>query len=83
LTWHEALTVRGATASSLVLVRMLYLLATRIFAWLVLLSRSSTAKEAEILILRHEVALLRQQVATPRPSWPDRAMLAVSASGEN
>ena len=58
---------------------MLYLLATRIFAWLVLLSRSSAAKEAEILILRHEVAMLRRQVATPRAGWPDRALLAALA----
>jgi putative transposase len=51
-----------------VLVRLLYLAITRIFAWLVLLSRSTAAKNAEILILRHEVALLRRQVTTPKPA---------------
>jgi putative transposase len=58
---------------------MLYLLITRIFAWLVLLARSSAAKDTEILILRHEVAVLRRQITTPRPDWPDRALLARSA----
>jgi hypothetical protein len=58
---------------------MLSLIATRIFAWLALLARSSAAKDVEILILRHEAAVLRRQVATPRPSWPDRALLAVLA----
>jgi len=61
------------------LVRMLYLLATHIFAWLVLLARSSAAKDVEILILRHEVAVLRRQITTPRPGWSDRALLAALA----
>jgi hypothetical protein len=58
---------------------MLYLIATRIFAWLVLLSPSSAAKEAEILILRHEVAILRRQVTAPKATWPNRALLAALA----
>ncbi|MED7827856.1 integrase [Streptomyces chiangmaiensis] len=61
------------------LVRMVYLFATRVFAWLVLLCRSSAAKDAEILILRHELAVLRRQVRVPRPAWPDRALLATLA----
>ncbi|HEU0127617.1 MAG TPA: hypothetical protein VFQ48_03300 [Pseudonocardiaceae bacterium] len=58
---------------------MLYLLVTRIVAWLVLLARSSAAKDVEILILRQEVAVLRRQITTPRPGWPDRALLAALA----
>jgi putative transposase len=64
---------------SRVLVRMLYLIATHVFAWLVLLSRTSAAKNVEILILRHEVAVLRRQITTPRPGWSDRALLAALA----
>ena len=57
-------------------VRMLYLVVTRIFAWLALMCRSSAAKDVEILVLRHEVAVLRRQVAAPKPTWPERALLA-------
>ncbi|MFT9474554.1 hypothetical protein [Streptomyces sp. 11-1-2] len=59
------------------LVRLVYLIGTRTFAWLFLMSRSSAAKNAEILILRHELAVLRRQVTAPKPGWPDRALLAV------
>ncbi|GAA3367075.1 hypothetical protein GCM10017744_077630 [Streptomyces antimycoticus] len=41
------------------------------------MSRSSAAKDTEILILRHELAVLRRQVTAPKPGWPDRALLAV------
>jgi len=44
-----------------------------------LLARSDQAKDAEILILRHQVAVHQRQVKTPRLSWADRALLAALA----
>jgi putative transposase len=56
--------------------RLLYLLCCQVLRWLALLARSSATKDAELLLLRHEVAVLRRQVTRPRVDWADRAVLA-------
>ena len=52
-----------------------YLMLIRILSWLALLARSDTAKDAEILILRHQLAVLRRRTPRPRMTRTDRALI--------
>jgi hypothetical protein len=51
----------------------------RIFGWLAVLGLSEASKDVEIMVLRHEMAVLRRQVSRPEPDWADRAMPAALA----
>jgi hypothetical protein len=77
---HLAAVEPGILALSvLVSLRLACFAMLRVFGWLALLARSDRAKDAEILILRHQVAVLQRQAKAPYLSWADRAVLCALA----
>jgi putative transposase len=57
-------------------IRLLYLIFDRLLGWLLLLARTPASKDIELLVLRHEVAVLRRANPKPHLNWADRAVLA-------
>jgi putative transposase len=55
---------------------LLYLIFVRLCGWLVRPGRSPASKDAELLMLRHEVAVLRRTRPRPWLDWADRAVMA-------
>jgi putative transposase len=59
-----------------VALQLIYLVSSKLLSWMVLRTRSDTTKEIEILVLRHQLAVLQRRTPRTRISWPDRALIA-------
>jgi putative transposase len=57
-------------------VKLIYQMLVKLLSWMVLHARSDTAKEIEILVLRHQLAVLQRRTPRPRLNWSDRAVIA-------
>jgi len=56
--------------------RLLYLIFSQVLGLVLLMGRTSATKDAELLVLRHEVAILHRTNPRPRMDWADRAVFA-------
>jgi putative transposase len=59
-----------------VALRLIYQMFSKLLSWMVLRTRSDTTNEIEILVLRHQLAVLRRRTPGPRMNWTDRALIA-------
>jgi putative transposase len=59
-----------------VALKLIYQMFAKLLSWMVLRTRSDAAKEIEILVLRHQLAVLKRRRPQPRISWTDRAVIA-------
>ena len=58
---------------------MIYLMFAKLLGWIVLSVRSDTTKDVEILVLRHQLAVLKRRTPRPQIGWTDRALIAALA----
>jgi hypothetical protein len=56
--------------------KLIYQIFTKLMSWTVLHARWDTANEIEVLVLRHQLAVLQRHTPRPRLNWSDRAMIA-------
>ena len=59
--------------------KLIYQMFAKLLSWMVLCVRSDTANEIEILVLRHQLAVLQRRTPQPRLNWSDRAVIAALA----
>ena len=55
--------------------RLIYQMFSKLLGWIVLHTRSDTTKDIEILVLRHQLAVLQRRTPRPRIRWTDRALI--------